>query len=159
MSDRISIKTDKVDFSDILDEIEDGSILIPTFQRDFVWDNTRIREFIDSILKGYPVGSLVFWDPAQARFKTLGNISGLEVKSQSNPDAYVLDGRQRLSSLISVLHPLGTNFDKFYLNTRDGKVEYSSTRNPQLYQDWNAFQHLCNRGLSGRVEIVRITRI
>ena len=121
----MSIKPDRDDINGIFDKIISGEISIPTFQRDFVWSNTQIKDFFDSILKGYPIGSLILWSPTAEKFRTLSEIGRVNIEaSTSSPVIYVLDGRQRLTTLISVLHPSGCNFDKFYLNLDTYTVEY-----------------------------------
>jgi len=48
-------------FSALIAEIEKGQIKIPQFQRNFVWDISKSTKLIDSILKGYPIGTFIFW--------------------------------------------------------------------------------------------------
>ncbi|MFU8652045.1 DUF262 domain-containing protein [Methanotorris formicicus] len=40
-----------------------SSYKIPTIQRGFVWNEERIKDFFESIIKGYPVGSIILWSP------------------------------------------------------------------------------------------------
>ena len=42
--------------STILDEIDNGSIALPVFQRGYVWTRKQVNELFDSLYKGYPVG-------------------------------------------------------------------------------------------------------
>jgi uncharacterized protein with ParB-like and HNH nuclease domain len=48
-------------FSSLVGEIEKGQIKIPQFQRDFVWTMQKSAGLIDSIIKGYPIGTFIFW--------------------------------------------------------------------------------------------------
>lgn len=120
----MSIKPDRDDINGILDKLLRGDISIPTFQRDYIWNNGQIKNFFDSILKGYPVGSLILWSPTDDKFNVIKEIGGINVKSKQSYPTYVLDGRQRLTTLISVLHPDGCNFDKFFLDLDTYFVEY-----------------------------------
>lgn len=54
----------KVDYSlrTLLDYIEMGDIGLPDLQRPFVWSNTKVRDLLDSMYRGFPVGNLVFWE-------------------------------------------------------------------------------------------------
>lgn len=122
--DSMSIKPDREDINGIFDKLLNGDISIPTFQRDYIWNNSQIKSFFDSILKGYPVGSLILWSPTEDKFNTIGEIGGIKVKSKGSNPTYVLDGRQRLTTLMSVLLPEGCNFDKFYLDLDGFSVEY-----------------------------------
>lgn len=45
----------------IIDKTLSGEIRIPSFQRGFVWDPEKVAFFIDSLFKGYPIGSLLLW--------------------------------------------------------------------------------------------------
>ena len=42
-------------------DIERGDLKLPMFQRDFVWDKEQTAKLIDSILKGYPIGTFILW--------------------------------------------------------------------------------------------------
>lgn len=121
----INIKPDADDITGLLERLREGELLVPKFQREFIWDKTDIRDLFDSILKGYPVGSLIFWKPADEKFKVYDEIGGIRIVNKNPPALYVLDGRQRLTALISVLQPGGENYDKFFLNLEEDMVEYS----------------------------------
>lgn len=138
----INIKPDADDFSSLLERLSNGEILVPTFQREFVWDNSMIRDLFDSILRGYPVGSLIFWKPSDEKFKVVDKIGGIKVKTHSSNALYVLDGRQRLTALMSVLNPGGCNFQKFYLNLKEDTVEYS--RRPRVGHNYISLGDLYN---------------
>ena len=45
----------------IIDKTLSGEIRIPSFQRGFVWEPEKVAFFIDSLFKGYPIGSLLLW--------------------------------------------------------------------------------------------------
>jgi uncharacterized protein with ParB-like and HNH nuclease domain len=45
-----------------MSEIETGNLALPDIQRPFVWPNTKIRDLFDSLYKGFPVGTLMFWE-------------------------------------------------------------------------------------------------
>ena len=87
-------------FSSILAGIEDGRIQIPQFQRDFVWSMQKSAYIIDSILKGYPIGTFIFWRTTE-RLRTVRSVGGLKFKDAGKyePLDFVLDGQQRLTSL------------------------------------------------------------
>ncbi|WP_293985356.1 DUF262 domain-containing protein [Sphingobium sp.] len=87
----------------ILDAVTSGEIRIPAFQRGFVWEMDRVAHLLDSIYKGYPFGSLLFWRTKQqlAVERTLGTFSLPEPRVEY-PIDYVLDGQQRLTSIFTV---------------------------------------------------------
>jgi hypothetical protein len=84
----------------LLEHVREGQVRIPAFQRDFVWDADRIAHFIDSIYKGYPYGSLLFWNTTQtlASDRRIGPYN-LPAPAGKSPTMYVLDGQQRVTSL------------------------------------------------------------
>jgi Protein of unknown function DUF262 len=48
-------------YANLLNDIENGEIKIPQFQRDFVWSVQKSAALIDSVVKGYPIGTFIFW--------------------------------------------------------------------------------------------------
>jgi hypothetical protein len=84
---------------ELVSGIAQGTIRLPDIQRPFVWPNAKVRDLIDSMYRGYPVGELMFWaskDPAKT--KTIGT----EAKTQ-DVSMQVVDGQQRLTSLYAVI--------------------------------------------------------
>ncbi|GAA3989169.1 DUF262 domain-containing protein [Thermobifida alba] len=91
-----------------------GQIRVPHFQRGFRWGRDDVIRLFDSIIKGYPVGSLLLWlRPAQKQRLTLGALS---IDAPSMEEAlWVVDGQQRVTSLASALHPAGMHDSRFAL--------------------------------------------
>ena len=87
----------------LLNRVTQGEVRIPAFQRDFVWEPDRVQFLMDSIYKGYPIGTLLFWrSREQLQFdRDLGPYELPEPKEQY-PIDYVLDGQQRLTSIFAV---------------------------------------------------------
>ena len=87
----------------IINRIQNGEIRIPSFQRDYVWGYDNVAFLIDSIYKGFPIGSILFWRTREQLHteKQLGNYI-LPSPQKNYPIDYVLDGQQRLTSLFSV---------------------------------------------------------
>ncbi|GAA4241781.1 hypothetical protein GCM10022254_72030 [Actinomadura meridiana] len=81
-----------------------GMIRVPHFQRDFRWHRSDVSKLFDSIVRGYPVGSLLLWrKPAVAKILTLGD---LRIDApQTQAALWVVDGQQRITSLANALHP------------------------------------------------------
>ncbi|MEO8154462.1 MAG: DUF262 domain-containing protein [Rhizobacter sp.] len=87
----------------ILDSVVSGEIRIPAFQRGFVWEMDRVAYLLDSIYKGYPFGSLLFWRTKHKLMteRKLGTFR-LPDPQADYPIDYVLDGQQRLTSVFTV---------------------------------------------------------
>ena len=87
----------------LIDRISSGDIRIPAFQRDYVWEPDQVAFLLDSIYKGFPIGTVILWK-TETRLKSekrLGHFS-LPEPQKDYPVNYVLDGQQRLTSLFSV---------------------------------------------------------
>lgn len=89
----------------LADRVLMGDIVLPEFQRPFVWKRRQILELMDSVYRNYPIGSLVVWESHQ-KLKSKRSIADLEVaeRSESYPVNYLLDGQQRLSTICGAIH-------------------------------------------------------
>ena len=91
----------------LLDEIEDGDIQLPDFQRGWVWDDERIRDLLVSISRGFPIGAVMTLDANGAVQFVCKLIEGVPENGKDGPDQYLLDGQQRLTSLYQSLRHKG----------------------------------------------------
>ena len=82
----------------ILDQIDLGSLALPEFQRGYVWNRNQVRELMQSLYRGYPVGSLLVWVTATHAAATRG-------EQQPSPGFVHLlfDGQQRITSLYGLV--------------------------------------------------------
>ena len=94
-------------FSNLIGDVENGTIKIPQFQRNFVWNMEKSTSLLDSVVKGYPIGAFIFWKTKE-RLRTIRNIGGAKLPDPEEGDFvdYVLDGQQRLASLFASLKGL-----------------------------------------------------
>ncbi|MBC8312769.1 MAG: DUF262 domain-containing protein [Candidatus Cloacimonetes bacterium] len=104
-------KPDSKKYSDLISEIQKGQIKVPKFQRNFVWSLDKTAKLLDSILKGYPIGTFILWETNE-RLNDIKNIGNLNLPPV--PDdikiQYVLDGQQRITSLFAAY--LGAKIQK-----------------------------------------------
>src|SRR5690606_38165159 len=91
-------------FPSLVAEIDKGQVKIPQFQRDFVWSMEKSAAVIDSIIKGYPIGTFIFWRTTE-RLRSVRNIGNQSLPDLDRTESldYVLDGQQRLTSLYACL--------------------------------------------------------
>lgn len=91
-------------YSSLLMDIERGQVKIPQFQREFVWTIQKSAALVDSVLKGYPVGTFIFWATKDRlrSVRELGN-APLPKPKAGETVAFVLDGQQRLTSLYAAI--------------------------------------------------------
>lgn len=84
-------------------EIDTGQIKLPMFQREFVWDKEQSAKLIDSILKGFPIGTFIFWKTREElrTYKDVGNHK-LPETPKGDYVQYILDGQQRITSLYAI---------------------------------------------------------
>jgi len=95
-------KPDSRKYSDLINDIEKGIIKIPKFQREFVWPIDKTAALLDSIVKGYPIGTFILWrtDHRMSDVRDIGNIE-LPATPRDRLVEYVLDGQQRMTSLFA----------------------------------------------------------
>jgi hypothetical protein len=98
----MGFQTPQYKLSDYLDWTTNGKIQLPDFQREFKWDDERIRALLVTVLRGHPLGVVMLLRTGndQIRFKPRP-VEG--VTTSANPDSLLLDGQQRLTSLTQAL--------------------------------------------------------
>lgn len=97
-------KPDSINYLDIVKNVDKGLFQIPRFQRDFVWDIKESAKLIDSLIKGFPIGTFVLWKTKE-RLSSLKGLGGVVFNKQPEDDSvyYILDGQQRITSLYLAL--------------------------------------------------------
>ena len=100
-----SARPDIISLDVLLNDVDEGRVQIPQFQRPYVWTSQMMRDLFESVLNGYPIGSLLFWTPRESDVRTMTHIGPLPApqKSTQTPISLVLDGHQRLATLYGVL--------------------------------------------------------
>lgn len=102
----MQVKPGDISFSDLISGVEKCRIQIPAFQRSFVWKSQDIRYLLDSIYRGYPIGSFIFWRTIRKlpRSRMVGDIEfKCDDLREGTEIAYVLDGQQRITSLFAAV--------------------------------------------------------
>lgn len=93
----------KMGLGKILEEIVEGKIQLPDFQRGWVWDDEHIRSLIVSITRAFPIGSIMLLETGgDARFQ-IRPVEGVTLALQMPAERLILDGQQRLTSLIQAI--------------------------------------------------------
>ncbi len=90
----------------LLNDVQNGKVQLPDFQRGWVWDEDRIRGLLASVSRGFPVGAVMTLSAGgDIRFRTR-LVEGVSENGITSPDRFLLDGQQRLTSLYqALLHP------------------------------------------------------
>lgn len=97
--------------ADMLADIKNGRIGLPDLQRPFVWKDSKVRELLDSMMKGYPIGYIMLWESPADYENT--NYIGKNEKVFKRPDDLLIDGQQRLTALLAAMYGI-TIKDKDY---------------------------------------------
>lgn len=89
-------------YQHLISDIEQGLLKIPKFQRDFVWKADQAASLIDSVLKGYPIGTFILWKTREElrHYKEIGGAKLPEIP-KGDAATYVLDGQQRITALFA----------------------------------------------------------
>lgn len=88
---------------DVLKQIKTGAMQLPDFQREWKWDDQRIRELIATVTLDYPLGVVMTLQTGgKSPFRTRP-LTGAETPEPVEPELLLLDGQQRLTSLFQAL--------------------------------------------------------
>jgi hypothetical protein len=102
---RTLFRTTRFDLGHLVKNIDRGDVALPDIQRPFVWPNRKVRDLLDSMFKGFPVGYLLFWATgAEVGARAIG----VDDKDERVPRWLIVDGQQRLTSLYAIFtgHPV-----------------------------------------------------
>lgn len=111
----ISPQSLDTNLSQLLEEVNTGKTQLPEFQRDWTWDDNRIRGILASLSQGYPMGAIMrlqYGNPdIKFKYRTIQGVG----EKEAIPDFLVLDGQQRLTSIYQATYsqkPVATKTDK-----------------------------------------------
>lgn len=125
---KYSVRQDQV--QTLLSWVKSGQIAIPEMQRPFVWNSQKVRDLLDSLYNGYPVGYLITWQSQDVGLKD-GTTSGFR--------QILIDGQQRITAMAAAL--VGDEVvDKDYSKKRikiafNPQTEEFATLTPVLRRD------------------------
>lgn len=118
--------------SELLDSIEARDLVLPEFQREYVWSKDQAKQLVDSLRKDFPVGGLLFWKTDKP--PELKNVDTLPDKLGTV--SVILDGQQRLTTLYLLLRgkvppyyrdsDITTDPRDLYFNIDTGELQYYS---------------------------------
>jgi hypothetical protein len=88
------VKDQRLDIKDIIKNITDatlGNLDIPEFQREFVWSPEKAKQLVDSLWRGYPIGTILLWE---SKYSSPKVAQGTQTKK-----LWIVDGQQRITTL------------------------------------------------------------
>ncbi len=134
----------------ILAWVKSGEIAIPEIQRPFVWDSSKVRDLMDSLYQGYPIGYVIAWKNPNVRLKD---------GSMSEGKKILIDGQQRVTALTAAI--LGEYVvDKTYQRVKI-KVAFNplsekfEVQNPAILKD-KTWLHDISEAISGKIDLFEI---
>ncbi len=131
----------------LINELESGNIKIPKFQRDYIWEKTKVVKLLNSIYHQYPIGSFFFWiAPSEySGFIRENTELGIPESKQNGSFQFILDGQQRMISLYVSLRGKemdGTDYGTicFSPNRKEFKIPRSKTEKNNI-PAWKLFDN------------------
>ena len=118
-----------MDFNTILDRIKKQELILPDFQRGFVWDSEKMKKLYASVLAKIPVGSILTLESKDDNFncKQIGAKPRCRtIEKPSHSVNYLIDGQQRLTSLLA-------GFSTYYFENYSDEKEIASNNLLSLY--------------------------
>ncbi len=134
----------------ILIWVKSGEVAIPEIQRPFVWDSSKVRDLIDSLYKGYPIGYLIVWKNPNVKLKDGKTSEGKKI---------LIDGQQRVIAMKAAI--LGDYIvDKEYNKTKiiisfNPKDERFEVQNPAILKDVTWIPDI-SKIISGGINILEL---
>ncbi len=114
----------------IISWISSGEIAIPEMQRPFVWDTSKVRDLMDSLYQGYPVGYIIIWKNPDVKLKDGTFSTGKKI---------VIDGQQRITALTAAIagqEVINQNYKKVRIKISFNPVdEKFEVYNPAIGKD------------------------
>ena len=101
----------------IMNWVKSGEIAIPEIQRPFVWTSSQVRDLVDSLYKGYPVGYLITWRNPNVKLKDGSISAGKKI---------LIDGQQRVTALTTALvgqQVINDSYDKIIIRIAFHTIE------------------------------------
>lgn len=136
----------------ILAWVKSGAIAIPEIQRPFVWDSSKVRDLMDSLYQGYPIGYIIAWRNPNVRLKDGSLSEGKKI---------LIDGQQRVTALTAAI--LGQYvIDKTYQRVKikiafNPIVERFEVQNPAILKDKNWIPDI-SEVIDGSIGVLKVVR-
>jgi hypothetical protein len=141
----------------ILDQIDSGSVLLPEFQRGYVWNRDQVRGLMRSLYRDYPVGSLLTWETQADGLVVRG-----EAATTPTLRVLILDGQQRITSLYGITRGRPPTFfqgdEKAFsglrFNVEDETFEFYGPAKMRDDPHWVEVTSLFTRGLEYHIGLL-----
>ncbi len=134
----------------LFQQMESGLLVVPAFQRGFVWESKHIIQLLESVYKGFPIGNIILAEANIDSGDMLYNKESLfpEIKEEKllsySNNYLVIDGVQRLSTLYNCFHDSKNEKFNVYFNLRNKKFVYPNSNENLKMEDCIKLSSLYN---------------
>lgn len=136
----------------ILAWVRSGEIAIPEIQRPFVWDGSKVRDLMDSLYQGYPVGYVIAWRNPNVKLKDGSLSEGKKV---------LIDGQQRVTALTAAIlgqYVLNKNYQRIKIKIAFNPLEERfEVHNPAILKDKTWFPDI-SEAFDGQKSLLKLVR-
>mgnify|MGYP003609265509 CR=1 FL=1 len=136
----------------ILAWVNSGEIAIPEIQRPFVWDSSKVRDLMDSLYQGYPIGYVIAWRNPNVKLKDGSLSEGKKV---------LIDGQQRVTALTAGIlgqYVINKNYQRVKIKIAFNPIEERfEVQNPAILKD-KVWLHDITDAFSGKISLLKLVR-
>jgi hypothetical protein len=140
--------------SDLIKEIRQADLILPEFQRGYVWDRNKVKSYLNSLYRGYPTGSFLIW-----KTPTPPKVKGEILPEESKSYRLILDGQQRLTSIYVLMEGKAPPFYEgeklfFDLYCNVLKEEFAYYKKSEMHQniEWVPVTTFFKQGLPSFIQ-------
>lgn len=134
----------------ILAWVNSGEIAIPEIQRPFVWDSSKVRDLMDSLYQGYPVGYVIAWKNPNIRLKDGSLSEGKKI---------LIDGQQRVTALTAAIlgqYVINKTYQRVKIKIAFNPItEKFEVQNPAILKD-KTWLHDIAEAINGKKDLFDI---
>lgn len=136
----------------ILAWVNSGEIAIPEIQRPFVWNNSKVRDLMDSLYQGFPVGYIIAWRNPNVKLKDGSLSEGKKV---------LIDGQQRITALTTAIlgqYVINKTYQRVKIKIAFNPIEERfEVQNPAILKD-KTWLHDITDAFSGKISLLKLVR-
>jgi len=132
--------------------VNSGEIAIPEIQRPFVWDSSKVRDLMDSLYQGYPIGYVIAWRNPNVRLKDGSLSEGKKI---------LIDGQQRVTALTAAIlgqYVINKTYERVKIKIAFHPLdERFEVQNPAILKD-KTWLHDISEVINGSVGVLKVVR-
>lgn len=130
--------------------VNSGEIAIPEIQRPFVWDSSKVRDLMDSLYQGYPIGYVIAWRNPNVRLKD---------GSMSEGKKILIDGQQRVTALTAAIlgqYIINKTYERVKIKIAFNPItEKFEVQNPAILKD-KTWLHDISEAINGKTDLFEV---